>query len=239
MNNGGRWILLAVATMFLADMAQPALGGNLNPPGTPGSTMHTLEDIYTIIVQDTNSKVDGGGANGQALVPRSGSGTTMYAEGDDGNLQKGVTWPVPRFTDNNDGTVTDNLTGLIWLKNANCYGEQPYGYATAVALTLKDGTCDLSDGSSAGDWRLPHIKELHSLIAAEYQAPALSNTAGTGKWSEGDPFSGVNTGWSYWSSSVIVSNGSAIAWKVYLYNGGVDGGDKNSGNFVWPVRDGQ
>jgi hypothetical protein len=32
----------------------------------------------------------------------------------------GVAWPNPRFTDNSDGTVTDNLTGLIWLKNANC-----------------------------------------------------------------------------------------------------------------------
>ena len=31
--------------------------------------------------------------------------------------------PSPRFTDNNDGTVTDNLTGLVWLKNANLFGE--------------------------------------------------------------------------------------------------------------------
>ena len=42
--------------------------------------------------------------------------------GSDGDLQKGVAWPNPRFTDNANGTVTDNLTGLIWLKNANCFG---------------------------------------------------------------------------------------------------------------------
>jgi hypothetical protein len=41
---------------------------------------------------------------------------------DDGALQKGVECPTPRFTDRGDGTIKDNLTGLIWLKNANCLG---------------------------------------------------------------------------------------------------------------------
>ena len=40
-----------------------------------------------------------------APVPKTGQ-TISYAAGDDGALQKGVTWPVPRFTDNGDGTVT-------------------------------------------------------------------------------------------------------------------------------------
>lgn len=31
---------------------------------------------------------------------------------------------VPRFTDNADGTVTDNQAGLIWLKDADCFGTQ-------------------------------------------------------------------------------------------------------------------
>ena len=54
-------------------------------------------------------------------VPKTGQ-TTIYAAGDDGDLQKGIALPSPRFTDNGNGTVTDNLTGLIWLKNANCIG---------------------------------------------------------------------------------------------------------------------
>ncbi|MFZ4859384.1 MAG: hypothetical protein ACOYL3_23655 [Desulfuromonadaceae bacterium] len=45
---------------------------------------------------------------------------------DDGELLIGAAWPTPRFTDNvvngiSNGTVTDNLTGLVWLKNANCF----------------------------------------------------------------------------------------------------------------------
>jgi hypothetical protein len=43
----------------------------------------------------------------------------------DGAMQKGVGLPTPRFTDNTNGTITDNLTGLIWLQNA-----------TAVAVSV-------------------------------------------------------------------------------------------------------
>ncbi len=42
--------------------------------------------------------------------------TTTYAAGDDGALRKGTAWPEVRFTVNGDGTVTDHLTGLIWLE---------------------------------------------------------------------------------------------------------------------------
>ena len=42
--------------------------------------------------------------------------TTSIVTGDDGYYEKGVSWPVPRFVDNGNGTITDNLTGLIWQK---------------------------------------------------------------------------------------------------------------------------
>ena len=42
--------------------------------------------------------------------------------GQDGEIQAGVAWPNPRFTDNGNGTVTDNLTGLMWTKDANPVG---------------------------------------------------------------------------------------------------------------------
>ena len=32
-------------------------------------------------------------------------------------------WPSPRFIDNLDGTVTDDLTGLMWLKDTNCIND--------------------------------------------------------------------------------------------------------------------
>ena len=47
--------------------------------------------------------------------------TTSYVAEDDAALKKGVSWPSARFTDNQNGKVTDNLTGLIWMKNAGCF----------------------------------------------------------------------------------------------------------------------
>src|SRR5262249_45523949 len=48
-------------------------------------------------------------------VPLSdGAGT-----GQDGDIQAGRKWTVDRFEVDEDGTVTDHLTGLVWLKNAN------------------------------------------------------------------------------------------------------------------------
>jgi hypothetical protein len=41
--------------------------------------------------------------------------------GQDGGYQKGVEWPEPRFSDHDDGTVTDNLTGLMWFKDTQYF----------------------------------------------------------------------------------------------------------------------
>ena len=135
-----------------------------------------------------------------APVEKTGQ-TTSYRTHDDGDLQEGVAWPTPRFTDNNNGTVTDNLTGLIWLKNANCPNStKTWNNAVDYAAALYDGCtdcggdnndCGLSDGSVAGGWRLPNVKELQSLIHYGVYNPALPNTPGTGQWSESDPFTNV------------------------------------------------
>ena len=77
----------------------------------------------------------------QALVPQTGQ-TATYAAEDDGAIRAGVPLPSPRFTDNSDGTVTDNLTGLIWLKNANCplvARDWPTALADVASLNT-DGT---------------------------------------------------------------------------------------------------
>lgn len=159
--------------------------------------------------------------------------TTSYATGDDGDMEKGVAWPHPRFTDNGDGTVTDNLTGLIWLKNANCFGIRTWSDALNDCNTLADDGTNLTDGSVAGDWRLPNVKELQSLIHYGVYNPALPDTAGTGKWKEGDPFSGVRSH-DYWSATTH-SNYTG-AWSVFLFDGSVNDLYKANSRVVWPVR---
>ncbi|MBF0509695.1 MAG: DUF1566 domain-containing protein [Deltaproteobacteria bacterium] len=167
-----------------------------------------------------------------AMVPRTGQ-TTSYAAGDDGALQVGVPWPSPRFTDNGDGTATDNLTGLIWLKNANCFGNQTWNQALADANALASGNCGLSDGSQSGDWRLPNINELRSVADYGHYGFALPT---------GHPFTGVQFDY-YWSSSSHVGY-TRYAWLLDLVYGMITGNsdciDSLSGCldriYVWPVR---
>jgi hypothetical protein len=174
-------------------------------------------------------------SNPPAVVSKTGQ-SASHASGDDGDLEKGAAWPVPRFTDNGDGTVTDNLTGLIWLEEANCFGQEKWLDALNDCASLADGSCGLTDGSSGGDWRVPNIKELLSLIHYGVSLPVLPNTAGTGKWSEGDPFTGVQ---SYYWSSTTDANDVGLAWLVLFYFGDLYHHGKNSQYYVWCVRSGQ
>jgi hypothetical protein len=147
--------------------------------------------------------------------------------GQDGALLKGVAWPVPRFIDNADGTVTDNLTGLIWLKNASCFATQ-WAAALTSANTLASGSCGLTDGSTASQWRLPNRKELLSLVDRSKFSPALPT---------GHPFTSVQTG-GHWSASTY-SGVTSDAWVLDMFDGYVYSFGKTTGiNYVWPVKGG-
>jgi len=172
-----------------------------------------------------------------APVPKTGQ-TATYDTRDDGTLQKGVASPTPRFTDHGNGTVTDKLTGLIWMKNANAFSMITWADALTAANGLKSGDAGtgLTDGSKAGDWRLPNLRELQSLVDYGRFDPALPNTLGTGKWAEGDPFQNVQSSF-YWSSTTDAS-GTSYACLVDFNDGHVYGYIKSNGYYVWCVRGG-
>jgi hypothetical protein len=71
------------------------------------------------------------------------------------------------FVDNGDETITDNATGLMWMKNDNGSGvlwENALNYAESL------------EASGYADWRLPDAKELQSIV--DYtRSPATSNSA--------------------------------------------------------------
>ena len=191
----------------------------------------------------------------QSAVPKTGQTTCWNAggtviscsgTGQDGEYQLGTnavlapsfgasdgaylvpSWTGARFTDNGDGTVRDNLTGLLWLKKANCHSLRNWETALILASILANGSCGLSDGSSEGDWRLPNVNELHSLIDLSQSNPALP---------EGHPFTNVALGRN-WSSTTSASN-PVNAWYVFLTNGYVSNNSKTNTNYLWPVRGGQ
>ena len=148
-----------------------------------------------------------------------------------------------RFVDCDNGTVTDTVTGLIWLKNANCVGRLDWVEASEWATTLQHGQCGLTDRSSRGDWRLPTIEEW---VVIRDRARAngcpeenrVPDTQGTGCWSEGDPFVGLQTG-SYWSSTTRESSPSTARFFWPFGHRPTERIGKNDDARVWPVRGGR
>lgn len=168
------------------------------------------------------------------LVQLAATGQAVsYVSGDDASLAKGVPWPATRFTDNLNGTISDHLTGLIWMKNAGCFAPTVWASALSDANQLASGACGLSDGSVPGDWRLPNLVEMESLIDASASNPALP---------AGQPFANVSAG-IYWTSTSYYGGqtGSPSAWAVRMADGRyINDSTLNvktsSSNAVWAVR---
>ena len=125
-----------------------------------------------------------------------------------------------RFTDNQDGTIFDSHTNLLWLKDAN-------HFKTSMLWKEAVDACKTLE-ISGGGWRLPEVKELLSLVDYSRYNPALP---------QGHPFSNVQSSY-YWSATTDAYN-IYYAWVVYMYNGSVDYGYKadDYNGYVWPVRD--
>ncbi len=159
------------------------------------------------------------------FLPQTGQ-TLSFQQGDDGDWQSGVKWPEPRFANHSDGTFADNLTGLIWLKNLECFGFRlPWEAAIAAVNNLSDagsGECGLADGSLPGDWRMPNVRELHSIAYG-------------GSWADIPvPFYASQTD-GYWSSTTVAGE-VASAW--FAQSEFIREDKKTSEYLVWPVRGG-
>jgi hypothetical protein len=163
-----------------------------------------------------------------------------------------------RYVACGNGTVTDNQTGLVWLADADCFSAQTWLEAMVMVAGLADlpaslsSDCDLDDGSSPGEWRLPSAVEWQSMIAdadgdpgeldctlGGSGGPSITDDAGTGCYGDGSGSSFVDVASApYWSSS-SVSGSTIIAWAANLDAGVVASTLKSSDIGIWPVRGGQ
>ena len=133
--------------------------------------------------------------------------------GQDGFYQAGCP-SAGRFTDNGDGTVADNCTGLMWQK-----ATAPGTHTWQEALQY----CEGLEFAGHDDWRLPNVRELQSIVDYGRWGPSI------------DPVFGAEYGW-YWSSSTSVSL-PVLAWLVHFGGGYVDVGlGKDYHLFVRAVR---
>lgn len=128
---------------------------------------------------------------GRVQMPAIKTGqTTIYYANDDGDLQRGL---ARSYTDNGDGTVTDNTTTLMWQKEDD---NSAYTWAAA-----KNYCANLELPVGATDWRLPSIEELTSIIDFGRVSPAINPI-----------FTNAN-GLFHWSSTTVASNTSRV-WVV-------------------------
>jgi len=98
------------------------------------------------------------------------------------------------FTDNGNGTVTDNVTGLMWQQSGDTGATWQGGLDYCNSLSL--GNHD--------DWRLPDVKELYSLVDAATSYPAINETY----------FPGTMTSSEYWTSTTDMDAGTSIAFRI-------------------------
>ena len=127
------------------------------------------------------------------------------------------TFSVSHFTDNGNGTITDNYTGLTWQKiqSANLMTwEEALTYCKTVTLANKS------------DWRLPNIKELQSLNDPTLSKPSFNKTY----------FPNMISG-NYWSSTSLYMT-PAKAWDLNVDYGIVSQSDKTLQENVILVRGG-
>lgn len=109
---------------------------------------------------------------------------------------------APVLTDNNDGTITDNVSRLMWQKQDDGLTENWQG-----ALTYCEG---LSFGGHT-DWRVPNIRELHSIVDATKYGPSIDTAY----------FTKTKTSY-YWSSTSVAANPTTYAWIVSFNSGSVN-----------------
>lgn len=245
----------ALVATFTTTGKSVTVGGTQQTSGTTPNDF-TNPVAYTVTAEDSSTAVYTVSVMVATVDLIETGQTTCYdsdgnlidcaGTGQDGELRRGVAWPNPRFTDNGDQTVTDNLTGLIWTKDGNLMETRDPGFdtgGTVMGDTAGDGLVlwqraldyvkKLNQENYLGhnDWRLPNIVELESLIhAGQVLTTAWLNTQG---------FSNVQDEF-YWSSTTIISDGgnsqlALIAWPTGNIQGGVKG---DHTRVVWPVRSG-
>jgi len=160
-------------------------------------------------------------ATGQTMCRNyAGSVIPCADTGHDGDTQAGATLD---YTDNGDGTITDNNTGLMWekLSDDGSIHDLDNTYTWDDAFAVKVAT--LNSGSFAGytDWRLPNAKELQSIVNYEFEnylfvSPAFINGCIGGCSVTTCSCARANL---YWSSSTNAAN-PMQAWYVN-FGGGV------------------
>ena len=144
------------------------------------------------------------------------------------DLKEEVSSSTTRFKDNEDGTVTDPETTLMWAKDANLPGDTIL-FPQAINYIAKMNEGEYPNFGYT-DWRLPSVKELRSLI----------DYTNLTRWGHtipaGHPFQNVQLLEFNDRRSITYLSNSEYSWVVSLYCKLVGHNVKSCYGYVWPVR---
>ena len=197
-------------------------------PGTTAYCFLTFSLLFTS--QNIFAYVD---------IPETGE-TQSIVTGDDADTLSGKSWPDQRFTDRHDGTIIDQVTGLMWLKDADCATESTSGATTPFWNDTFQFINNLNSGASNihcdayvkayTDWRSPNVNEISSLMRAGLSSKTISNWLNIPDNNSGG-FSQTNlVANPIWTSTTSAED-SDKAWIANLETGGIELANKINTNF--------
>ena len=166
-----------------------------------------------------------------ALLAMLATGFEVHAVCTAGNPNANVieSTPTSAFTDNSDGTVTHNLTGLMWKQCAEGLSGGACATGSVTTFTWANALIQAKNANFAGqtDWRLPNKKELESIVEFCGYSPSINQTL-----FPATPAS------DFWSGSAYVP-GPADAWVVGFDFGATYAPDEADSDYARLVRGGQ
>jgi hypothetical protein len=204
-----QWIIAVILTISMATSYTP--------------TAKTEEKKITYPIVDTNETKCYGFMN-EISAPKSGQDYYGQDAQFAGNQSS--------YKDNGDGTITDNVTGLMWVKARDSKVSWDDAFAGASKCT----------DAKYSDWRMPTIKELYSLIEFTGKCRSFSDSSNCipyldtkyfefkyGETSKGERIIDCQD----WSATTYVSttmNGNPTAFGVNFADGRIKGYPKTAKN---------
>jgi len=238
-----RAVFIGVFTVVLAG-ATPAVAAtccaDCNNDGQV-TINELIRGVNLALTGDCTPSPDAGGGllqTGQTTCYDSaGSETPCAGTGQDGEGQEGASFS---YTDNGDGTVTDNVTGLMWEKLADdgSVHDKDNRYTWAEAFDVKIATLNADRFAGHTDWRLPNLRELQSLVDVGRAGPSTALAFDTTCTVGCTPRSCSCTISSVYWSSTTYENSPANSWAVYFNVGIVNTIKKSDAYYVRAVRGG-
>lgn len=177
--------------------------------------------------------------SGSIELPQTGQTTCYNAAGteipctdtgQDGDVLAGVPWPAPRFSLYLNACVVDNLTGLMWSRNAFALlAPATWDQSVVYPPTSIQNLCGFAD------WRLPNLNELQSLANAE-EADGKIWLFSLPLDALGGFFFPLSLDPIYWTSTSSADSPNADAWAINIIDGSVSAESKLNTYLIWPVR---